>query len=42
MKSNVFQVMVQMVALVATKVNPQIVNPFFLFVKSNQCFSSLV
>jgi len=42
MKSNVSQAMAEVVALAAIEVNPQIVNPFFLFVKSNQFFSSLV
>jgi hypothetical protein len=42
MKSNVSQAMAKVVASAATEVNPQIVNPFFLFVKSNQLFSSLV
>jgi hypothetical protein len=41
MKSNVSQAMAE-VALASIEVNPQIVNLFFLFVKSNQLFSSLV
>jgi hypothetical protein len=42
MKSNVSQMMVKVVALATSKMNPQIVNPLICLWKVIKCFSSLV